>query len=231
MSSTFAGSDSWRVFRIMAEFVEGFEELQHMGPMVTVYGSARTEPDQPWYTRTSELARLAVAAGYGVMTGGGGGLMEAANRGALEAEGQSVGLNIDLPFEQKPNEYITKLLTFRYFFVRKVMLMRFSSAYIAAPGGFGTMDEFFECMTLIQTRKIQPIPVVLFGRDYWSGLMEWIQNTMANQGNIDAEDLNLFEIHDDPEAAIHYITQWHEQHPTVSPHRRESDLLGLSNTE
>ena len=225
MQSNIDIDNSWRVFRIMAEFVEGFEELQDIGPVVTVYGSARTTPDNPWYTQTIELAKEAVRAGFGVMTGGGGGLMEAANRGAHEEGGMSVGLNIDLPMEQKPNPYINKMLNFRYFFVRKVMLVKYSSAYIAAPGGFGTMDEFFECMTLIQTRKIRAIPVVLYGKEYWGGLLDWMTTRMAGQGNIDSSDLSLFEVHDDPVEAIQYIADWHEKHPPTHQKQRVADIF------
>ena len=217
MDQTFGAQDSWRVFRIMAEFVEGFEELQHLGPMVTVYGSARTAPEDEWYGRTVALGRLAVQAGYGILTGGGGGLMEAANRGAQEADGLSVGLNIDLPEEQKPNPYISKLINFRYFFVRKVMLVKYSSAFVAAPGGFGTLDEFFECLTLIQTEKIKQIPMVLLGADYWAGLLDWMENTQVRLGNINASDMSLFHVCNEPEEAMRYIIDWHEKHPDPPP--------------
>jgi hypothetical protein len=197
--------DTWRVFRIMAEFIEGFETMHEIGPAVSVFGSARSGPGDARYEMGRSLGRELARAGYAVVTGGGPGVMEAANRGAREAGGVSVGLNIDLPHEQKPNAYLTKLVSFRYFFVRKVMFLKYASGAVILPGGFGTMDELNELVTLMQTRRIEPMPVVLMGSDYWGGLVEWLRGTMLAQGCIDAEDLDLFYRTDDPAEAAAYI--------------------------
>ncbi len=188
----FTTQDTWRIFRIMAEFVEGFEELSKVGRCVTLFGSARVKEDDPHYQLAQRTAAALVERGYSVMTGGGPGIMEAANRGAKEQGGESIGLNIELPMEQKPNPYINISINFHYFFVRKVMLVKYSQAFVIFPGGFGTMDEFFESITLIQTNKIKPFPVVLVDRKFWSGLLDWIQSHLLGTGKIGEKDLLLF---------------------------------------
>ena len=201
---------SWRIFKIMAEFVEGFETMNKIGPCVSIYGSARTKPEHPYYQMTVELAKLLADEGYGIITGGGPGIMEAANKGAREAGGKSVGLNIDLPHEQFYNEYIgsDKLINHNYFFVRKVMFVKYGQAFIFMPGGFGTLDELFECLTLIQTNKIEPVPVVLVGSDFWNGMKDWIKGTVLEQeGNISAKDLDLLPITDDINEVVRIITE------------------------
>ena len=202
MPMDYSYKESWRIFRILAEFVEGFDELSKTGPAVTIFGSARTKQN---YKTAEEISKLLVKEGYAIITGGGGGLMEAANKGASSSGGESIGLNIDLPHEQKPNKYINKLMQFRYFFIRKVMFVKFSKAFIALPGGFGTMDEFFEIVTLIQTNKIKKIPVILVGKKYWSGLTEWMKNTVLAEKKIDKKDLKIFKIIDEPEKIVKYI--------------------------
>ncbi len=198
-------SDSWRVFRIMGEFVGGFDDLATITRGVSIFGSARTSESDPMYTAAQETAALLADAGFEIITGGGPGIMEAANRGAF-AEGKvSVGCNIELPFEQKPNPYLTKSLTFKYFMVRKTMFIKYSNAYIIFPGGFGTMDELFEALTLIQTRKIRNFPVVLFGSQYWRGLLQWITSTMLNEKYINEEDLGLIHLTDSSQDAVDFI--------------------------
>ena len=189
--------DSWRLFRIMGEFVQGFEDMQGVGKAVTIFGSARFKADHPYYEKAEKLARELAEAGYAVLTGGGPGIMEAGNKGAYEAGGRSFGLNIDLPHEQDPNPYQTDDIKFRYFFTRKVMLVKYSTAFVIFPGGFGTLDETFEALTLIQTKKIKPFPVYLIGVDYWQGLVAWLKNTPEVLGTISAEDLDLFKVLDD----------------------------------
>jgi len=197
--------DIWRIFRIMAEFVEGFETLSKVGPCVTIFGSARTPEDHPHYKLTVDTARLFAQAGYGVISGGGPGIMEAANRGAHEVGGVSIGLNIQLPFEQVPNPYIKTMLSFRHFFVRKVMFLKYTSAVIVMPGGFGTLDEMFETLTLVQTDKVNPMPVVLMGREYWKGLLDWLKNTMLGEGYILDSDMALMHMTDDPAEAVELV--------------------------
>ncbi len=197
--TVFTDSDPWRVLRIQGEFVEGFDRLAGLGPAVTVFGSARTAPDHPWYRAAVETARLLAASGLVVITGGGPGIMEAGNRGAREAGGVSVGLGIELPFEQGINSYVDTAVNFRYFFVRKTMLVKYAQAFVIFPGGFGTLDELFESLTLIQTGKISHFPIVLYGKEYWDGLLEWVRNTMLAEGTISAEDLDLIAISDSPE--------------------------------
>lgn len=204
MNGDFA-QETWRVFRIMAEFVEGFDELSKLGPGVSIFGSARTKPDNPYYKLAEQTAGEMVRAGFAVITGGGGGIMEAANKGAYEAGGRSVGLNIDLPEEQEPNKFQNLSLNFRYFFARKTMFTKYARAFIIMPGGFGTMDEFFESLTLIQTLKMDRFPVILMGCDFWKGLIDWIKNTMLTEGNISEEDLDLFLMTDDPAEAVAII--------------------------
>jgi len=198
-------SDSWRVFRIMGEFVGGFDDLATITRGVSIFGSARTSESDEMYTAARETSRLLAEAGFEIITGGGPGIMEAANRGAFEAGKVSVGCNIELPFEQQPNPYLTRSLSFKYFFVRKTMFIKYSNAYIIFPGGFGTMDELFEALTLIQTRKIRNFPVVLFGSQYWRGLLAWVTSTMLNEKNIAPEDLGLIHLTDSPNDAVDFI--------------------------
>ncbi|PKN51168.1 MAG: TIGR00730 family Rossman fold protein [Deltaproteobacteria bacterium HGW-Deltaproteobacteria-13] len=201
-------NESWRVFRIMAEFVEGIETLSQVQNAVTIFGSARVKPDDIYYQKTENLARLLVKDGFNVITGGGPGIMEAANKGASEAGGKSVGLNIRLPFEQKPNPYANIHIDYKYFFVRKVMFVKYAVAYVILPGGFGTMDELFEALTLIQTRKIKSFPLILMGREYWSGLIDWLKNTMMQEGKINPSDLELIQIVDEPEEVVKLIKKY-----------------------
>lgn len=206
--------DSWQIFKIMAEFVDGFEKLAKIGPCVSMFGSARTAQDHNYYKLAEDIARLLTERGYGVVSGGGPGIMEAANKGAYEAGGKSVGINIELPFEQFHNPYIDrdKLLQFNYFFVRKVMFMKYSQGFIVLPGGFGTMDELFEAITLIQTGKIARFPIVLVGKDYWGGLIDWVKQTMLNAGNISTEDLNLYRMVDTAEEAAEHIFRFYDKY-------------------
>jgi len=200
--------DSWRLFHILAEFVEGFENLSDISPAITVFGSARTKEGDHLYVRAYELAKLLGKAGFNLITGGGPGVMEAVNKGAKEEGAKSIGINIELPFEQKPNPYITVPLSFRYFFVRKVMFVKYAIAYIVLPGGFGTLDEFFEALTLIQTRKIRPFPVILVGTDYWDDLIGFMRTRMVPHGMINKEDLNIFKLMDDPAEIVEYIKKF-----------------------
>ena len=197
--------ESWRLFRIMGEFVEGFDTLPQYLPAVTVYGSARIKSDNPYFKMAKNLATELVREGFSVMTGGGPGIMEAANQGAKENNGNSIGLNIELPREQYMNPYLTDGIKFRYFFVRKVMLVKYSSAFFLLPGGFGTLDELFETLTLIQTHKIRPFPMVLMGSEFWGGLKSWLEDTLINEGVIAPEDLDLFIVTDDVEEAINVV--------------------------
>ncbi len=208
-------TDSWQIFKIMSEFVDGFEKLAKIGPCVSIFGSARTKNENPYYKLAEDCARLLTERGYGVISGGGPGIMEAANKGAYQAGGKSVGLNIELPFEQFHNKYIDrdKLLEFDYFFVRKVMFMKYSQGFIILPGGFGTLDEMFEALTLIQTGKIARFPIVLVGSSYWTGLMDWVKKTMLMQeSNIHEEDLNLFRIVDTAEEAAEHIFRFYDKY-------------------
>ncbi len=211
-------SDSWRVFRIMGEFVNGFDSLATITRGVSIFGSARTPESDPNYSAARETSKLLAEAGFEIITGGGPGIMEAANRGAFEAGKVSVGCNIELPFEQSANPYLTKSLTFKYFFVRKTVFIKYSNAYVIFPGGYGTMDELFEALTLIQTRKIRNFPVVLFGSQYWRGLLAWITSTMLNERNINSEDLGLIHLTDSPKEAVDFIVRTCEspQHETGS---------------
>lgn len=204
--------DLWRVFRIMGEFVDGFESLSEVGPAVSIFGSARTKPDHPNYILAEQVASALVARGFAVISGGGPGIMEAANKGAQGANGVSVGLNIDLSHEQKSNPYIDPehLIDFNFFFVRKVMFVKYAQGFVVLPGGFGTMDELFEALTLIQTHKSTPFPVVLMGSKFWSGLLDWLKNTMLEEGNISPENLELFSVTDDPEEAAERISKFYQ---------------------
>ena len=208
-------NDSWAIFKIIAEFVEGYERMAKIGPCVSVFGSARTKPDNQYYKMGVRVAELLAQGGYGVITGGGPGIMEAGNKGAQQGGGKSVGLNIDLPFEQNHNPYIDQEhnLEFDYFFVRKVMFVKYAQGFVVLPGGFGTLDELFEALTLIQTKKINKRPVVLIGRDYWAGLLDWIKKSMLEQENNIAEaDLDMFGIVDTAEEAYDYIEEFYKSH-------------------
>lgn len=208
-------SDSWVIFKVMSEFVEGFEKLAKIGPCVTIFGSARTKPNHEYYKMAEEIAAGLVREGYGVITGGGPGIMEAGNRGAKNAGGKSVGLNIFLPFEQKGNIYIDpdKLITFDYFFVRKVMFVKYSQGFVVMPGGFGTLDELFEALTLIQTKKIGRFPIVLVGKTFWKGLVSWIKKILlTEEKNINAEDMYLFSVVDTPEEAVKAIDDFYTKY-------------------
>lgn len=212
-------NDSWAIFKIMSEFVEGYERLSQIGPCVSIFGSARTKNDHPYYKLAEEIAFQLTQKGYGVITGGGPGIMEAGNKGASRGKGVSVGLNIELPFEQFNNIYIDhdKILNFDYFFVRKVMFVKYAQGFIVLPGGFGTLDELFEAMTLIQTHKIGRFPIVLVGKSFWSGLMDWIKNTLLEkESNISEEDLKLFRIVDTAEEAVGHIDEFYKKY-TLRP--------------
>ena len=203
----FTHTDTWRVFRIMGEFVEGFDELATLTRGISIFGSARTRPEDPDYKAAQETAALLAREGFAVITGGGPGIMEAANRGAFEAGGLSIGCNIELPFEQRPNPYQTRSLKFKYFFVRKMMFVKYSLGFIIFPGGFGTLDELFEALTLIQTRKIRNFPVVLYGSSYWSGLLKWIRESALIQGKVSDIDLRLFHVTDSPAEVVEIVTK------------------------
>ncbi len=207
--------DSWAIFRIMGEFVSGFDKLATIGPCVSIFGSARTKPGNKYYKMAEEIAASLTEQGYGIITGGGPGIMEAANKGAKKAGGKSVGLNIILPHEQTSNIYIDedKLITFDYFFVRKVMFVRYSQGFVGMPGGFGTFDEFFEALTLIQTEKIGRFPIVLVGKSYWEGLTDWLHKTVyEGEGNISEEDFELFHVVDDPQEAVEIIDEFYSRY-------------------
>ena len=207
-SDEFLHTDTWRVFRIMGEFVQGFEDLAHITNGVAIFGSARTLPNDPVYQAARETAALLARAGFAVITGGGPGIMEAANRGAFEAGGTSVGCNIELPHEQKPNEYQTLSVKFKYFFVRKMMFVKYSNAFIIFPGGFGTLDELFESLTLIQTKKIRDFPVVLYGTKYWGGMIDWIRDIVLTEGKIAEQDLKLLHLTDSPSEIVEIISRF-----------------------
>jgi hypothetical protein len=203
----FLKSDSWRVLRIMGEFVWGFDNLADVNDGVTIFGSARTQPSDPAYQQAVDTARLLAEAGIPVITGGGPGIMEAANRGAMEGGGLSVGCNIELPFEQGSNAYLTRSLNFKFFFVRKTMFVKYATAFIVFPGGYGTLDELFEALTLIQTGKVKHFPVILFGREYWSGMVDWLTRTVAAEQKINPSDLDLFKVTDDPAEAAALVIE------------------------
>ncbi len=213
------GDQSWRIFRIISEFTEGFEKLSEVHDAISIFGSARLKPDDPYYLKTMELSTLLSQNGFAIITGGGPGVMEAANRGAYEHDQLSIGLNIELPMEQSPNPYQDISLDFRYFFVRKVMFVRYSMGYVCMPGGFGTLDEFFEALTLMQTNKIYPLPLVLFGKHFWEGLMDWIKTTLVEYETISKEDVNLIKITDDPEEVLEIMQahrKWKSEQPEFS---------------
>lgn len=205
--ASFRDSDPWRVLRIQSEFVEGFDSLAEVGPAVTIFGSARTKPNDPEFEAAVELARRFGEAGFAVITGGGPGIMSAGNKGAHQAGARSIGLNIELPFEQFVNPYVDDSIDFRYFFVRKTMLVKYAQAFVIFPGGFGTLDELFEALTLVQTGKIHNFPVVLVGTKYWQGLIDWLRGTMLAGGKISAEDLDLMLVTDDPQEAVNHVVR------------------------
>ena len=206
--------DSWQIFKVMSEFVEGFEKMARIGPCVSIFGSARTKPEHPYYQTAEEIASLLIKKGLGVITGGGPGIMEAANKGAKLADGKSVGLNIRLPFEQAPNIYIDhdKLIEFDFFFVRKVMFMKYAQGYIVLPGGFGTLDELFEAITLIQTQKLVHFPIILVSVSYWSGLIEWVKDQLITEKNISPSDLDIFHLVDTAEEAVGIIDDFYAKY-------------------
>ena len=208
-------SDSWRIFKILSEFVEGFEKLSRIGPCVTIFGSARTTPDNKYFKLSEDIAYKLTQNGYGIITGGGPGIMEAGNLGAKKGGGSSVGVNIALPFEQQPNMFIDadKLITFDHFFVRKVMFIKYSQGFIVLPGGFGTLDELFEAITLIQTEKIGKFPIVLVGKEYWEGLIKWMKETVLDdEGNISAKDMDLFKVVDTADEAVEIINTFYSKY-------------------
>jgi len=200
--------ESWRIFRIMAEFVESIEALSEVDNAVTIFGSARTKPDDPYYKKAEYLARRLAEKGFSVITGGGPGIMEAANKGAAEAGGKSLGMNIRLPFEQKPNPYANVAIDYKYFFIRKVMFVKYAMAYVVFPGGYGTLDELFEALTLIQTKRIRSFPVVLMGSEYWQEMLGWIKNTLVRDDKIEPDDYDLIQVIDDPDDVVKYILKY-----------------------
>ena len=213
MTKNNKAEDAWQVLHIQGEFIKGFDQLSEIGPCISIFGSARTQPLSPYYEKAARLAHLCTDNGYGVITGAGPGIMEAANLGAIETDMPSVGLSIELPFESKANDYIDQLVECRYFFTRKVFFLKYAQAFVAFPGGFGTLDELFETLTLIQTGHIRKVPVVLVGKDYWEGLILWIQKTMLmKEGNISIGDLDLFKVVDTPQEAMEYILEGLKEH-------------------
>ncbi|MCX6291598.1 MAG: TIGR00730 family Rossman fold protein [Bacteroidetes bacterium] len=206
--------DTWQIFKVMAEFVDGFDKLSKIGPCVSVFGSARTKPEHEFYKLAEEIAFKLTKEGYGIITGGGPGIMEAANKGAKTAGGKSVGLNIELPFEQSSNPYIDpdKLITFDYFFVRKLMFIKYAQGFVVLPGGFGTMDELFEAVTLIQTKKIAKFPIVLAGKEYWSGLIGWIKDVLVKEMMVDPNDLNLIYVAETADQAVKHINDFYSRY-------------------
>jgi len=200
--------ESWRIFRIMAEFVDAIETLSGINHAISIFGSARVKPGDPYYEKTVVLARRLAQEGFSVITGGGPGIMEAANKGAAEGGGKSVGMNIRLPFEQKPNPYTNVHIDYKYFFIRKVMFVKYAMAYIILPGGFGTLDELFEALTLIQTKRIKSFPVILMGSEYWKGLIDWMKDTMMRDLMIEKDDLDYFQVIDDPEEVVRHIKKF-----------------------
>ncbi len=217
------GKDAWRIFRIMGEFVEGFDTMSKVGRAVSIFGSARVKPDHPQYLACVETARMLGEAGFSIITGGGPGIMEAGNKGAREAGAPSIGCNIELPFEQHTNPYVDHGIDFRYFFVRKMMFLKYAQAFVIFPGGYGTMDELFEALTLIQTGKVRHFPVVLVGSAYWGGLWDWMRDTMATEGNIGPKDLDLLLLTDDPKEVCDHIVRGFERWKQVLEKERRDD--------
>jgi uncharacterized protein (TIGR00730 family) len=205
---SFSIEESWRIFRIMAEFVESIEALSKVNNAVTIFGSARLKPEDTYYQKAEQLGRLLAQNGFSVITGGGPGIMEAANKGAAEAGGKSIGMNIRLPFEQKPNPYANIHLDYKYFFIRKVMFVKYAMAYVILPGGYGTMDEFFEALTLIQTKRVKGFPLILMGSEYWQGLLDWLKNSMLHKSMILPSDYEMIQIIDDPEEVVKHIKKY-----------------------
>lgn len=203
-----SSGESWRIFRIMAEFVESIEVLSKVNNAVTIFGSARVKPGDAYYLKAEKLGQILAQNGFSVITGGGGGIMEAANKGAAEAGGKSVGMNIKLPFEQKPNPYANIHVEYKYFFIRKVMFIKYALAYVILPGGFGTMDELFEALTLIQTKKVKSFPLILMGSDYWSGLLDWLKNSMLEKDMISPSDMEMIQVIDEPEEVVRHIKKY-----------------------
>lgn len=201
----FTTREPWRIFKIMGEFVEGVDSLNELGPAVSIFGSARVLPSEPYYKKAEKIAELFAKSGFAVITGGGGGIMEAANKGAAKANGVSVGLNIVLPHEQKPNKYANTRIEFKYFFIRKFMFVKYAHAYIVLPGGFGTLDELFEAVTLIQTHRIKPFPLILVGSEYWAGMVEWIRSRLLSEEMISPKDMDIVQVMDDPEEIVKAI--------------------------
>jgi uncharacterized protein (TIGR00730 family) len=223
-----AKSDTWRVFRIMAELVEGFEALSNIGPAVTIFGSARLEPGSLYYNKCLKVSENLAKDGFAVISGGGPGIMEAANRGAQNGNGTSVGLNIELPMEQTPNPYQDVRVEFRYFFVRKLMFVKYAVAYVIFPGGFGTMDELYEALTLIQTKKIRGFPVVLVGKEYWQGMIDWLRKTVLAHGNISADEIDLMHIVDEPEEVCAIINKRYKDRVSgIHRDRRDKSRRGV----
>lgn len=211
MDSYFANEDTWRIFRIMSEFVDGFEVLSKVGKAVSIFGSARTPPGNKYYKLTEEIAYLLAKEGYAIMTGSGPGIMEAGNKGARRAKGHSIGLNIQIPQEQRSNEYVDTLLDFRYFFVRKVMFVKYAKAFVIMPGGYGTLDEFTEAINLIQSLRIPRFPVVIVGREYWSGMLEWLKSSVLANANISKQDLDIFKVTDEPKEVVRIIKNFYKR--------------------
>jgi len=209
MQEDFTQEETWRVFRIMSEFVEGFEVLSKVGKAVSIFGSSRTKPGTKYYKLAEETAYLLAKEGYAIITGSGPGLMEAANKGAKRAKGQSIGLNIQIPHEQKSNKYVDTLLDFRYFFVRKVMFVKYAKAFVIMPGGFGTLDELFESLNLIQTERIGVFPVVMLGKEYWKGMLDWLHHTALRQGNLSRQDLDILQVVDEPKEVVRIIKNFY----------------------
>ncbi|OGX39791.1 MAG: Rossman fold protein, TIGR00730 family [Omnitrophica WOR_2 bacterium RIFCSPLOWO2_01_FULL_41_12] len=205
----FTSEETWRIFRIMSEFVEGFEVLSRVGKAVSIFGSSRLKPTSKYYKLAEEVAYLLAKEGYAIMTGSGSGLMEAANKGAKRAKGKSIGLNIQIPLEQKPNKYVDLLLDFRYFFVRKVIFVKYAKAFVIMPGGYGTLDEFTEAINLIQTERIPKFPVILFGKEYWQGMLSWLKDTVLKNGSISKEDLKIFTVVDSPKEVVQEIKKFY----------------------
>lgn len=221
VAEDFKLEDPWRVFRIMSEFVDGFHELAGIGPAISIFGSSRTKRTQQWHKLAERTAELLVKEGYAVITGGGPGIMEAGNKGASRGKGKSIGLNIDLPFEQKPNKYINHLINFHYFFARKVMFVKYAKAFVIFPGGYGTLDEFTESITLIQTGRMEKFPVVLFDSHYWQGLIHWLKGSVLKAGNIDPEDLEIFQIADTPENVVKIIRDFYGREAPSGRNKRK----------
>ena len=216
--------ESWRIFQIMAEFVEGFEKLCLIRPSISIFGSSRTTPDDPWYGKAERIARLLSDAGFSVVSGGGPGIMEAANKGAQAGKSPSIGVNIELPREQQPNPYQDISLHFRHFFARKVMFVKYASAYVVLPGGFGTLDELAEILTLVQTGKTRRIPIVLVGSEFWAALLDWFRNTLVSRGTISEEDMDLMQVCDEPEEIVQAIFE-HYKTRSLEPSEAEQEIL------